>query len=102
MEMKESVEELAYFHKINKMNKLLGSPVLDLTQNNSWDGDHFTEICSIFEGAGWEVYKSTTACSKAIKEINYFESNRSEVRVNIVVCNFMGLFTQISLSNYRN
>ena len=67
--------------------------------NTSWDGDHYTLIVDTLRNIGWVGCSSYTTCSKAIKERNLTKGN---LVINILVSNFLGLFTQITLKEYSD
>jgi hypothetical protein len=94
--MTEYIETLSELKKINQMQKLLGAEDIDMSCNNTWDGDYFTYIVTTLEAAGWKNCDdaATSACCKA-----HFETNleKDGIRANIVVAHFMGIFTQITL-----
>jgi hypothetical protein len=80
-----------------KVEKLVNS-ILDGQKNNnsvndSLGGNHYSMIESKLREKGFSYATSTSRCSKASREINLAKDG---FKVNIIVANCMGEFTQVT------
>ena len=61
--------------------------------SNNTDGNYGSELCQLLSEAGYKPYRTYSQCKVASFESHLQKGSRE---VDVVVSNFMGVFTQVS------